>query len=160
MSNEIIDYPELELGGQSEQTKKGAKGSKKMFLSFRVHKCNDKREFSEYSEVELCRESTFLQYGNFFIEDARKKDGSLYVLESLQQYMVNFKGLIYRTFRKNSLWDNKSPWYSELLKTLTNRLRKRYLLLWHLYICFPLYKYMHITDMYICICIFIYDKGQ
>jgi hypothetical protein len=50
MSEGIIDYPELELGGRSDQTKKGAKGAIKMFILFRNDICNDKRGYSEYSE--------------------------------------------------------------------------------------------------------------
>jgi hypothetical protein len=125
MSEVIIEYPELELGGQSVQTKKGAKGAKKMYINYRVVECNDKREFEEYSEDEQCTQKNFLQYGNYLVTDARKKDGSLFMLSTLEQFMINFKGVVYRAFKKNPLWNNKAPWYTEILKTLTDRLRNR-----------------------------------
>jgi hypothetical protein len=70
MSEVIFGYPELELGGQSVQTKKGAKGAKKMYINYRVVECNDKREFEEYSEDEQCTQKNFLQYGNYLVTDA------------------------------------------------------------------------------------------
>jgi hypothetical protein len=53
MSEGIIDYQELEIGGQSAETKKGAKGAIKMFIVFRRKQCNDQRQYSKYSENNL-----------------------------------------------------------------------------------------------------------
>jgi hypothetical protein len=89
-----------------------------MFIAFRRNKCNDRRLYTEYTETELVNEKTFKQYGKFLVSDATKKDGSLFMLSSLEQFMINFKGVLYRTYKKNALWNNKSPWYSELLKLL------------------------------------------
>ena len=101
----IIAYPELELGGQADQTIKGHKGAIKKFIKFRQSGLvNDPRSFDEYSEAGLCEESTFLQYGNYLIEDARMKDGSLHMLSSIEQFMIRLKGVIYRRNRSNPIW--------------------------------------------------------